>query len=368
MKITIVQGAFLPVPPIQGGAVEKRWFLLGQEFARQGHDVTHISRLYGDLPESEQIAGVHHIRVKGHETPKSIAVLKFFDLLYTFRVRRVLPPADILVSNTFWLPILTRTQKYGALFVDVARMPKGQMRFYRHAAYLRANSTPVERAILGDDPKAKGRTVMIPNPLTFKADRETDFSKKQKIILYAGRIHPEKGIELLLEAFTRLQKNELKDWKLRLVGPWEINQGGGGSEWLSKLKSNFNNPHVEWVGPIFDVDALNCEYERASIFAYPSLAEKGETFGLAPLEAMAWGCIPIVSDLACFKDFINEHNGFVFDHRKMACNNLENLMVAVSSLSGTRLTSLRKNALDARNSHSVETIGYRFLDKFRKLR
>ena len=39
MKITIVLGAFFPVPPIKGGAVEKIWFALGQEFARRGHDV-----------------------------------------------------------------------------------------------------------------------------------------------------------------------------------------------------------------------------------------------------------------------------------------------------------------------------------------
>jgi hypothetical protein len=26
MKITIIQGAFLPVPPLLGGGVEKMWF------------------------------------------------------------------------------------------------------------------------------------------------------------------------------------------------------------------------------------------------------------------------------------------------------------------------------------------------------
>ena len=36
-------GAFLPVPPIKGGAIEAVWFLLGQEFAKHGHEVTHIS-------------------------------------------------------------------------------------------------------------------------------------------------------------------------------------------------------------------------------------------------------------------------------------------------------------------------------------
>jgi hypothetical protein len=32
MKITIVFGAFLPVPPIMTGAIEKSWFALAQGF------------------------------------------------------------------------------------------------------------------------------------------------------------------------------------------------------------------------------------------------------------------------------------------------------------------------------------------------
>ena len=64
MKITIVLGAFFPVPPLLGGAVEKVWFALGQEFVRQGHQVVQISRRHPDLPESEVIAGVRHARVK----------------------------------------------------------------------------------------------------------------------------------------------------------------------------------------------------------------------------------------------------------------------------------------------------------------
>ena len=52
------------------------------------------------------------------------------------------------------------------------------------------------------------------------------------------------------------------------------------------------------------------------IFEYPSLADTGEAFGLAPLEAMASGCAVIVSDLRCFDDFIeNGKNGLKFDHR-----------------------------------------------------
>ncbi len=73
---------------------------------------------------------------------------------------------------------------------------------------------------------------------------------------------------------------------------------------------------VEFHGAIFDPGALEAEFRSARLFVYPSLAETGETFGLAPLEAMAHGCAVLVSDLDCFHDFIRDgETGFIFDHR-----------------------------------------------------
>ena len=88
MRITIVLGAFFPVPPIMGGAVEKVWFALGQEFARRGHEVVQISRTHSTLPQTENIEGVTHIRVPGFSQPRSMIWLKFLDLIYSWRVRR----------------------------------------------------------------------------------------------------------------------------------------------------------------------------------------------------------------------------------------------------------------------------------------
>jgi len=65
MKITIVLGAFFSVPPLMGGAVEKVWFTLAQEFARLGHEVTQISRSQPDLPAAEEIEKVQHLRIPG---------------------------------------------------------------------------------------------------------------------------------------------------------------------------------------------------------------------------------------------------------------------------------------------------------------
>ena len=64
MKINILQGAFLPVPPSKGGAIEAAWYSLGREFGRIGHEVTHVSCNAKDLPNVESREGVRYIRVK----------------------------------------------------------------------------------------------------------------------------------------------------------------------------------------------------------------------------------------------------------------------------------------------------------------
>lgn len=318
MRITIAQGAFFPVPTLMGGAVEKIWFALGKEFARRGHEVTHISRRCLDLPARETIDGVRHVRVPGADAPRSMLALKGLDLLYSLRVRAVLPPADILVTHTFWLPMLVRGERFGKLYVHAARYPKGQMRFYAHAARIQTVSRPIRDAIVREAPHLAEKVCFIPNPLPEAEPGTACDAPRGKTILYVGRIHPEKGIGLLIDAFAALPAALRAEWKLVFVGPAEAKFGGGGAEYLAELQRRAEplGARVEWVGPVFDAAQLHAYYRRAALFVYPSLAEKGETFGLAPLEAMAQGCPALVSALACFRDFIDPGvNGFVFDHR-----------------------------------------------------
>ncbi len=317
MKITIVQGAFLPVPPLRGGAIEKIWFALGQEFVRRGHSVTHLSRQFSGLPDDETIGGVRHLRVRGHDAPRSLLALKFFDLLYSMRIVRKLPPADVLVTNTFWLPVLIRSEKFGRLYVHVARYPRGQMRFYGHAARLQTVSRIILEAMVVEAPQLAERIRYIPNPVVRNLAPAAPAARRQEI-LFVGRIHPEKGIHLLIEAFRRLPAEARGDWRLVIVGPAAANAGGGGEAFEAELRQLAGplGDHVEWVGPVFDPVKLDEYYARASLFVYPSIAERGETFGVAPLEAMACGCPPLVSNLACFGEFLDDDvNGFIFDHR-----------------------------------------------------
>jgi glycosyltransferase involved in cell wall biosynthesis len=315
VKITIVMGAFLPVPPIMGGAVEKAWFALAQEFAGRGHEVIQISRSLPGLPAEEITAGVKHIRVRGYDPPRSLVWLKFLDLNYSRRAVRAAVLSDIIVTNTFWAPAFCRNQRRGKLYVHVARFPKGQMRVYRHAARLQAPSQSVADAIRAELPEARVKVIPYPRPDS-RSEALPVFIEREKTLLYVGRVHPEKGVHLLLEAFVRLPERVRAKWKLVIVGPTETRLGGGGDAYRAQLEEVAGKAQIDLRGPIFGAAELEAEFRKASLFVYPSLAERGETFGLAALEAMAHGCPVLVSSLGCFRDFIDEGaTGFFFDHR-----------------------------------------------------
>jgi glycosyltransferase involved in cell wall biosynthesis len=368
MKITIVLGAFFPVPPIMGGAVEKGWFALAQEFARRGHEVTQVSRWVSQFPKIETIADVTHLRVRGFDAPRSLTWLKFLDLIYSRRVLSILPAADIVVTNTFWLPLFLRNTKYGKIYVHVARYPKGQLRFYRHADRLQAPSDAIAEAIKTEVPDVASKIRIIPYPTL--ADEEIDpptpIADRVKKIIFVGRVHPEKGVHLLVKAFAASES--FADWKLVVIGPWEGRHGGGGAKYSDQLRAP-DNADIEFRGPIFDADELTREYRSARLFVYPSLAERGETFGLAPLEAMAQGCAVLVSDLACFRDFISDNEtGFIFNHR--AADPAASLREKMRSIMNddSLLERVAQKGYRKSKEFSLGNIAAQFLQDFESLR
>jgi glycosyltransferase involved in cell wall biosynthesis len=119
---------------------------------------------------------------------------------------------------------------------------------------------------------------------------------------------------------------------------------------------------------LFDESQLVARYRRAAVFAYPSLAERGETFGLAVLEAMAAGAAPVVSSLACFRDFIRPgENGVVFSHR--APNPATALAVALAPLLRDDALRSRLRSAAARNArdYALADVAERYLADFRNL-
>jgi len=368
VKITIVQGAFYPVPARRGGAVEKIWFALGQEFARLGHAVTHYSRLCDELPATELIGGVRHVRVRGGDTPVSRLVHQGRDLLYTWRVSRQLQRADVVVTNTFWAPILFSPRRHGPLWVHVQRYPRGQMRLYRMAARLQTVSRVVADAIVQQLPSAHSRVCVIPNPVSLPAF-PLAVARDPNLVLFVGRIHPEKGIDLLIHAAT-LARRTAPTLRFQVVGPCEPRFGGGGAGFQAALEERVarHGAQVTFTGPVFDEAELAAHYASASVFVYPSLAAHGEASPVAPLEALARGCPVVTSDLPCFDDTIGfGSHARRFDHR--APDSGPGLLDAIGALLRDRPAWQAASfaaAARARN-FSVERIAGEYLAGFAQL-
>jgi glycosyltransferase involved in cell wall biosynthesis len=372
MKITIVLGAFFPVPPIKGGAVEKAWFALGQQFALRGHEVVMISREIPEFHREEILESVKHIRIRGYDTPRSLVWLKILDLIYSIRAMPRIPKTDIVVTNTFWLPILLRIVNRGKIYVHVARYPKGQMRFYGNAARLQSPSRAVARAVVAEAPWLKNKVAVIPYPAPTPtiAGEPASIGERENIILFVGRVHPEKGVHLLVEAFAGLSREIAADWRLSIVGPAEEELGGGGEFYLADLKRAALNSAgtVFFHGPVFNPTHLEQHFRNARLFVYPSLAEQGESFGLAPLEAMAHGCAVMVSNLDCFGDFVRDcQTGFVFDHRSESpAQTLRQSLEAVI-VDPTLLTRVAAAGYKTSSDYSVNRVADQFLHDFSSL-
>ncbi len=372
MKITIVLGAFLPVPPVMGGGVEKVWFALAPEFARRGHEVVLASRKMPELPREEMIDGVRHLRVRGFDTPRWLVLLKFLDLLYSLTAMSILPEADIVVTNTFWLPILLGNSNRGKVYVHVGRFPKWQMRFYHRAARLQAPSHIVARAVASKAPRLKSKIAVIPYPAPRGASNAEapSIQEREKIILFVGRVHPEKGVHVLIDAFAGGARTVFANWKLMIVGPTEEKFGGGGESYFASLKRSAEkaNGRVIFAGAIFDPVALERTFRSARLFVYPSLAERGESFGLAPLEAMTHGCAVLVSNLDCFRDFIRDgETGLIFDHRSSSASEALRDKITNVVVDETLLGSVAEAGYRKSSEYSIARVADQFLNDFNSL-
>jgi phosphatidylinositol alpha-mannosyltransferase len=106
-----------------------------------------------------------------------------------------------------------------------------------------------------------------------------------RAILFVGRHEPRKGLEVLLEAFRRLDRDAVL---------WVAGEGPNTSALAASAP-----PGVEWLGRIGDAE-LAQRLRAATLFCAPSL--HGESFGVVLLEAMAAGTPVIASDISGYRD------------------------------------------------------------------
>jgi len=134
----------------------------------------------------------------------------------------------------------------------------------------------------------------------------------RKIILYLGRIHKIKGIDVLVKAYAHL-KNEMNvnDAVLVVAGPDD--------GFLNEVKFLVYNlgitDSVLFTGPLYGRDKLEA-FVDSEVYVLPS---RYEIFGLTVLEAYACGKPIVASRVGGLKDLVkNEETGLLFEPGNIA--------------------------------------------------
>ncbi len=119
-------------------------------------------------------------------------------------------------------------------------------------------------------------------------------SKLDKKITFIGRIHEQKGIIYLLEAFDLISKKYPK-YKLEIIGKE--------NDYAKKLKSEFKNENIVWTGFIDNKKEIALRLKSSYCIVLPSL---WEGLPLTLFESLASERPTIVSDINAFKSVIKD--------------------------------------------------------------
>jgi alpha-1,6-mannosyltransferase len=129
------------------------------------------------------------------------------------------------------------------------------------------------------------------------------------LLLYAGRLAPEKNLPLLIGMMHSLQEDRARDYRLILVGD------GIQRECLEQLTSRQAPGRVHFLDHITDRERLAEVYASCDLFVHPN---PREPFGIAPLEAMASGLPLVAANTGGITSFATEANAWLAEPTAVA--------------------------------------------------
>ncbi|MDW8002913.1 MAG: glycosyltransferase [Deltaproteobacteria bacterium] len=147
----------------------------------------------------------------------------------------------------------------------------------------------------------KQPVAVIPNGIDIPLELSVS---KTRDLLFLSRIHPKKGLDLLLHAWKAVE-SIFPEWKLKICGP----DNNGYSERMKRLASELGLLRVEFCGPVYGEEKFKV-YARAGIFVLPTYSEN---FGIAVAEALASGTPAIVTKGAPWSGLTERNCGWWID-------------------------------------------------------
>jgi len=376
LRVALVSSGLVPVPPVRGGAVEEYVYQLSRHLRRFGVDAVVIDANYDDNKlVYEELNGAQIVRIP---TTKPFIGFKeriIKEFLFGRAASRYISREgfDIIHVNTTWTgSALALHKSIGKLkcrgFVytchnplwpenkvhigeKIVRLMEGYT--MKIADTIIALNKTMYRALTEKAKIDPRNVVIVPNGV------DTEFFRpglkderilnrygleEQSYILFVGRVSPEKGVHILLQAFKQIVNDVPKNFKLVIVGPLTSTFNSTQISNYAKAMMNYAKEElgerVVFTGAI-DRNSLRILYSNAYCFVLPSLAE---AFGMVLLEAMASETPPIGSTAGGIPDIIIDGvNGLLF--RKGDCKDLASkllMLIADKNLRDELATNARK--------------------------
>jgi glycosyltransferase involved in cell wall biosynthesis len=149
------------------------------------------------------------------------------------------------------------------------------------------------------------RMKLIYNGIHYKKDELKPDTDSDIRLLFVGRLDYQKGFDVLLKAFSTVERNDLR---LTVVGS-AVNSDPVECPAIDSVE------YLPWVTP----SEVNDLYKKADALIVPS---RWEGFAMVPLEGMAMGLPVIASDCTSLPELVkHETTGYIFgtgDHQALA--------------------------------------------------
>ena len=143
---------------------------------------------------------------------------------------------------------------------------------------------------------------VIPNGIDLPAVlAEHDETKQRRRLLFLSRIHPKKGLPVLLDAWAQLAR-ERPEWDLVIAG---ADEGGHRAELEARIATEAI-PNVTFTGPLYG-EGKSALLEDTDLFVLPT---RNENFGIAVAEALAAGIPAVVTTGAPWRGLETERCGW----------------------------------------------------------
>ena len=142
--------------------------------------------------------------------------------------------------------------------------------------------------------------ILSPNGIDLP-DRSRPARRQRRTLLYLGRLHEKKGLDMLLQAWVNLEPAYL-EWDLRIVGK-------GTAEFENEIDQEIVRKGLQRVrleGAVYGESKL-AAFQGADLFVLPT---RGENFGMVVAEALAAGTPVVTTTAAPWEGLISTRSGW----------------------------------------------------------